>query len=191
MKEGKASYTAELVAIDRGVESMKPEHRRVCYDPLAVHFLSTRYRVIAKSHLLTRFVYWYRRGRICPGAVGEVVTRTRFIDDYLAKCIDDGIQQLVILGAGYDTRAYRTEVLKVKVRVIEVDHPDTQKVKMERLRNIFGSLPEHVVYVPIDFEKEKLDKRLFESGYDRNLKTLFIELPPIAVPLTELVSRAS
>ena len=174
MKEGKPSWTAEIVAIDRAVESMKPEHRRVCHDPFAQHFLSTRYRVLAKSHLLARFVYWYRRERLAPGAAGEAVTRTRFIDDYLKKCIDDGIQQLVILGAGYDSRAYRIEGLKGKVRVFEVDHPDTQRVKTQRLRKIFGLLPDHVVYVPIDFDKEKLDKRLFESGYDRNLKTLFI-----------------
>lgn len=174
MEDGKASWTAEVIAIDRTVESMKPAHRRVCYDPLAVHFLSTRYRVLCKSHLLARFVYWYRRERPQPGAIGEAVTRTRFIDDYLRGCIDDGIQQLVILGAGYDSRAYRIEGLKGKVRVIEVDHPDTQRVKTHTLRKIFGFLPDHVVYVPIDFDKEKLDKRLFESGYDRNLKTLFV-----------------
>jgi methyltransferase (TIGR00027 family) len=174
MKEGRASYTAELIAIDRAVESMKPAHRRVCDDPLAVHFLSTRYRVIAKSHLLARFVYWYRRERPVPGAVGEAVARTRLIDDYLKSCIDDGIQQLVILGAGYDSRAYRIDGLKGKVGVFEVDHPATQRVKTHRLRKIFGFLPDHVVYVPIDFDKEELDKRLFESGYDGNLKTLFI-----------------
>jgi methyltransferase (TIGR00027 family) len=88
--------------------------------------------------------------------------------------IDDGIEQLVILGAGYDSRAYRFDELKGKVKVFEVDHPATQTVKMEKVKKIFGSLPDHVVYVPIDFENQKLDERLFESGYDKNLKTLFI-----------------
>ena len=60
------------------------------------------------------------------------------------------------------------------MKVFEVDHPLTQKVKMRKVKKILGSLPRHVVYVPIDFEKETLDKRLLENGYDKELKTLFI-----------------
>ena len=81
---------------------------------------------------------------------------------------------MVILGAGYDSRAFRFNALKEKARVFEIDHPDSQKIKKEKVRKIFGSLPEHVVYVPVDFNKEKLDEKLYESGYDKNLKTLFI-----------------
>jgi methyltransferase (TIGR00027 family) len=80
----------------------------------------------------------------------------------------------VILGAGYDSRAFRFDALKEKVRVFEVDHPDSQSDKKEKVRKIFGSLPDHVVYVPVDFNNEKLDEKLYESGYDKNLKTLFI-----------------
>ena len=116
MKEGKLSWTAEIVAHDRAIESVKPEHQRICYDPLAVHFLSPRYRAIARSHLLARLAYRYRRERHNPGSAGEAVARTRFIDEYLKKCIDEGIRQLVILGAGYDSRAYRIEGLKGKAR---------------------------------------------------------------------------
>ncbi len=174
MKEGKASYTAELVAIDRAVESIKPERQRVCYDPLAVHFLSTRYRVIAKSHLLTRFAFWWLRERHVPGAVGEAVARTKFIDDYLAKCIDDGIEQLVILGAGYDSRAYRFKQLRGKVKVFEVDHPDTQRVKIQKVKKVFGSLPDYVVYVALDLNERQLGEVLFENSYDKNKRTLFI-----------------
>ena len=76
--------------------------------------------------------------------------------------------------AGYDSRAYRIEGLKGKVKVFEVDHPATQMRKIERLKKLLGALADHVVYVPIDFSKEKLDGRLLESGYDRNSKTLFI-----------------
>jgi methyltransferase (TIGR00027 family) len=81
---------------------------------------------------------------------------------------------LVILGAGYDTRAYRFDKLKEEVKVFEVDHPATQKVKIEKVSKALGSLPGHVVYVSVDFEKERLDKKLSESGYNKSLKTLFI-----------------
>ena len=146
---------------------------RVCYDPLAQHFLGAKYRVFARSRLLIRLALWNAERR-SPGVFGCLAGRTRYIDDCLKACIDDGIKQLVILGAGYDTRAYRFGELKEKVKVFEVDHPATQKVKIEKVSRMLGSLPGHVVYVPIDFEKERLDKKLFESGYDKSLKTLFI-----------------
>jgi methyltransferase (TIGR00027 family) len=64
--------------------------------------------------------------------------------------------------------------LKEGVKVFEVDHPDSQSTKKEKVRKIFGCLPDHVIYVPVDFEKARLDESLFAHGYDKNLKTLFI-----------------
>jgi methyltransferase (TIGR00027 family) len=55
--------------------------------------------------------------------MGFLVSRARYIDDYVQACIDDGIEQLVILGAGYDSRAYRFEQLKGRVKVFEAGHP--------------------------------------------------------------------
>jgi methyltransferase (TIGR00027 family) len=173
MKEEKASSTAENVAALRAAESLKPEDKRVCYDPLARHFLGAKFRVFGRSRFLTRLALWDAERR-SPGSFGCLVGRTRYIDDCLKACIDDRIEQLVILGAGYDTRAYRFDKLKEKVKVFEVDHPATQKVKIEKVSRMLGSLPGHVVYVSVDFEKERLDKKLFESGYDKSLKTLFI-----------------
>jgi len=173
MKEDQASRTAEVAAAWRAAESMKPESERVCYDPLAHHFVRMPLRILVRSRFLTKVALSYSQRR-SPGGFDCMGGRTRYIDDCLKSCIGDGIQQLVILGAGYDTRAYRFDELEGKVKVFEVDHPATQRVKMEKIKKIFGSLPEHVVYVPIDFENQKLDKRLFESGYDKNLKTLFI-----------------
>lgn len=160
MKEGKASYTAEIVAVCRAAESLKPENERVCYDPLAQHFLGTAYRALGRSRFLTKIALGYseRRG---SGGIGCIVGRTRYIDEYLKECIDNGIKQLVNLGAGYDTRAYTFDELKRKVKVFEVDYPATQRVKMEKVKKVLGSLPDHVIYVPIDFDKEKLDKRLY------------------------------
>lgn len=174
MKEGKPSQTAEIQAMRRAIESTKPEDERICYDPYAQHFLSTRYRIIGKSHFLASALHWYLYERRLPGFFGFTVARVRYMDDYSESCVKDGIKQLVILGAGYDSRAYRIEGLKGRVMVFEVDHTATQRVKEEKIKKIFGSLPDDVVYVAIDFDKERLDKRLFESGYDRNVKTLFI-----------------
>ena len=176
MKNGKASRTADFVTAFRAIESDKAEGERVCYDPLARSFLGGAYAILGRSKLLTRIALWdsERKHPGCTSVVNYVVARTRHIDEYLKACIDDGIQQLVILGAGYDSRAYRFDGLNGKVKVFEVDHPSTQKVKIEKVKKILGSLPDNVVYVAVDFEKEKLDERLFECGYDKDLKTLFI-----------------
>jgi methyltransferase (TIGR00027 family) len=173
MKEGRPSATAEGNAAFRAAESMRPEDKRVCYDSFARYFLGTKYSIILKSRLLVSIALWYAE-RIIPGAPNGVVARTRYIDDYLEACIDGGIRQLVILGAGYDSRAYRFDKLKGRVKVFEVDHPDTMGAKVEKVKKIFGSLPDGVVYVPIDFDRSKLSEGLFERGYDGNLKTLFI-----------------
>jgi len=108
-----------------------------------------------------------------PGVVGFLMARERYIDDILQDFLGKGLQQLVVLGAGYDARAYRFEALR-QVRVFEVDHPATQADKLARVQVIFGALSAHVTYVAVDFNTQTLEQRLEESGYDPTLKTLFI-----------------
>lgn len=173
MKKDKPSATAEANAAFRAAELLRPKNEQVCEDRFARRFLGLRFGIIARSRLLTGIARWYVE-RIIPGAANSVVARTRYIDDYLKQCIDAGIEQLVILGAGYDSRAYRFDGLKARVRVFEVDHPNTQRVKIQKVKKIFGSLPSHVVYVGLDLDEKKLGEGLLESGYDKGKKTLFI-----------------
>src|SRR5512136_3110920 len=109
MEDGKASFTAESAAAIRAVESAKPEGARLCYDPYARHF-------IGGGRDASGLEFWRELLSAVdldfPGVQAEVVLRTRYIDDYLNECIEDGITQLVILGAGYDSRAYRIDGLK-------------------------------------------------------------------------------
>ena len=82
MKEGKPSLTAELACACRAAESLKPAHKRVCYDPLARHFVRLLLRLIARSRLLVQIILWEAE-RLAPGVPGEVIGRTRYIDDLL------------------------------------------------------------------------------------------------------------
>jgi methyltransferase (TIGR00027 family) len=173
MEEGRPSFTAEIDAVIRSSETEKPESERLCYDPFARGFLSTTKRVIGMIHPLRKLALWYLE-RKHPFILDCIPARTRYIDEYLNKCIDDGLEQLIILGAGYDSRAYRIERLRGKVTVFEVDHPATQKPKIEKVKKILDPLPSNVVYVPIDFNKETLPQRMFQSGYDKDKKSLFI-----------------
>ena len=173
MKEKGPSKTAETNAFARALESRRPENVRVCYDPFAKYFMGTRFTFFFNHRLLLR-VLWSISNRVRPGLGAYVIARSRYMDDYLRTCINGGVEQLVILGAGYDSRAYRFDELKKGIRVFEVDHPATQKAKMEKLKKVFGNLPDHVTFISIHFNREKLPEKLFKNGYDKKLKTLFI-----------------
>src|SRR5512136_204935 len=113
MKEGKPSFSAEVMAFYRAAESAKPEAERLYYDPLAKSFLRLPLRLLAGSRLLSGMAIWFFTERWFPGGVGVVLARSRYVDDCLKDCLADGIGQLVILGAGYDSRAYRFRALEV------------------------------------------------------------------------------
>lgn len=166
MKKKQASVTAQGIAFVRVLESSKPEGERICYDPLARRLISPAFYWLGRLFLN----YAERKG---PGVMAFLAARCRYMDDYLQECLAAGIEQLVILGAGLDSRAYRIEGLKGRVQVFEVDHPATQAAKLAKLKKILGELPAHVIYVPIDFNMETLEK-LFDCGYNRQKKTLFI-----------------
>jgi methyltransferase (TIGR00027 family) len=161
--------TAIGIAIVRAIESEKPEAERICFDPYARHFVNGF--LFHFVRFFDRLGYSEKRG---PGVMGFLTVRERHIDEYLKTCLANGVQQVVILGAGYDSRAYRFEEFKRGVKVFEVDHPATQQAKLKRLEKIFGVVPSYVMYVPIDFNTQTLEQRLGECGYDKQVKTLFI-----------------
>ena len=103
-----------------------------------------------------------------------VHVRTRHIDDVLAESLRAGATQVVILGAGLDSRAYRVGDALRGVRVFELDLPQTQNYKKARVRDVFGGLPAHVTYTPIDFATQDLATVLKGAGYDTSKRTLFI-----------------
>jgi methyltransferase (TIGR00027 family) len=168
MRKSQSSLTAAGIAIVRAVESKKPADERICYDPYARQFIPAWMYQAFGFFIRIGYAEW--RG---PGVNGFLVARDRYIDDMLQNFLDEGLQQLVILGAGYDSRAYRFD-LQGRVKTFEVDHPATQADKLAKLQAIFGKVPDHVTYVPIDFNTQTLEGRLLESGYDPKRKTLFI-----------------
>jgi methyltransferase (TIGR00027 family) len=99
--------------------------------------------------------------------------RTRYIDDLLSAALRHGVDQVVILGAGFDCRAYRIQGIE-RTRVFEVDQPMTQGKKQAVLRRRLGALPPHVTMIAIDFNTHTLDTVLPGAGYRREAKTFFI-----------------
>ena len=168
------SKMAEEIAFHRVVEMFMPEDEKIFSDPYAIRFVNPEIlENMAKNPVETQKKS-EELEKLFPGVHNSIIARVRYFDDFVEKLVDEGLEQLVILGAGYDTRAYRIEGLKENVKVFEVDHLNTQSFKIEKVKEIFGSIPDHVIYVPVDFDTQKLDQRLLESGYDGSKKTLFI-----------------
>jgi methyltransferase (TIGR00027 family) len=173
VKRNKSSQTGIGIALCRASESRRPEIERICHDPYAHHFLPLSFHVVARIPFLINYIHQKRRRR-SPGILEAIVSRVRYMDDFLLEYIADGLEQFVSPGAGFDTRPYRMDALKVNVRVFEVNHPATQTVKKKKLIKIFGVLPAHVTFVPVHFNTQDLGQRSMGNGFDRTLKTLFI-----------------
>jgi methyltransferase (TIGR00027 family) len=111
-----------------------------------------------------------------PGSRGlraHLVLRSRFAEDQLAAAVERGVRQLVILGAGLDTFAYRQPAWARALRIIEVDQPATQANKRERLSGAGIEIPSNVTLAPVDFETTSLRQALESNGVDLSTPVFF------------------
>lgn len=169
MRKNQTSISALGIAMCRALESDRTEQERICYDPYARLMIPGWFFALGK--FFTNTGYAEIRG---PGVMGFLTARERYIDDFLLDRAREGFEQLVILGAGYDSRAYRFADLLSHTSIFEVDHPATQMDKLARLKKIFGRIPGQVNFVPVDFNTQALDQRLLECGYRPDRVTCFI-----------------
>jgi methyltransferase (TIGR00027 family) len=170
------SRTAAVVALWRALESSRSATTRLFEDPFAPAFLGWQFRWalhLARLPMVGAALPWSLIDGHWPGSRGTVVVRTRYIDDLLGEALQSGVEQVVILGAGFDSRAYRIRGIE-RVRVFEVDHPLTQAKKKDVVARRLGALPPHVTFTSIDFRSGTLDTVMLSCGYRREAKTFFI-----------------
>lgn len=175
MREGRASRTAEQNALFRALETSQPTRRRLFEDPFARTFLGWPLGLVARLGAIPPFRALVPRliDRRWPGVRSSVVARTRLIDDTIEAALDEHPEQLVILGAGFDSRAYRVPGLR-RLAVFEVDHPDTQAAKRAALGRALPAEPAHVRFVATDFQQRGLEDAMRASGYREPARTLFL-----------------
>jgi len=161
------------MALSRAIETRKPAAERICSDPLAERFLGTKYRMLLWGRPLRDAVEGLIERRFA-GHHYYVIARTRYFDDVLQQRLAAGAEQLVILGAGYDSRPYRFADQLVGAQVFEVDHPATSTAKQAKVRALVGTLPANVAYVAVDFTVDTLADKLLESGYRTTCPTVFL-----------------
>lgn len=102
-----------------------------------------------------------------------IAARTRLAEEALHAAIESGCQQLVVLGAGLDTYAYRGAQRRALTAIFEVDHPGTQAWKRKRLSEAGIAIPSNLKFVPINFEKEQLADALRAAGWDESAPSFF------------------
>jgi methyltransferase (TIGR00027 family) len=162
MQPGKPSQTALAAAFHRAAHQVL-EQGRIFADPLALRILGADAQSILRKAGENPAG---RRMRLF------IAVRTRFAEDALAAAFEGGLRQLVVLGAGLDTYAYRNP-FGDRLRVLEVDHPATQAWKQQLLREAGIAPPSWLTFVPVDFEREALAQRLVAEGFDRTQQTFF------------------
>ena len=169
------SFAGVATAATRVVEMYYPKDQRLFDDPFAIKLLPLVWQVFLRVMYLPglRDMVLKLRERRMPGSLGAILCRTRYIDDILRKSLQEGIKQLVILGAGFDTRAYRIDGMD-HIQVFEVDLPGARDLKESRLDKVIGAVPKNVTLIGMDFDQQKLDDVLETSGFDREKITLFI-----------------
>ena len=180
VQPGLPSKTAIYVAAARAVGSKDPDPQRRNPDYLAVKFLGPRERavlhaVLPEFQMDTLDLDFDRAMQPLGEHILAVMTyRTKRFDAALLDAVQNGATQVVVLGAGFDSRAYRFQSQLGNVRFIEVDLGPTQAYKKQRLGEIVEVIPPNVSFVPMDFTKDNLLEQLRNAGYSEQQKTFFL-----------------
>lgn len=163
--------SAEAVAALRAASVREADPAVRNPDHLARLFVRGRYRfILALPSLLGRHLI----ERITPGSYCYFLARTRFVDDQLLLALRRGVRQVVILGAGYDSRALRFAEPLRDALVFEVDLPSTQRAKRQRLSEAGIATPPNLRFVGHDFHERALIDALQAEGFSTALPTFFI-----------------
>jgi len=171
VRPGQPSTTAEWVCAYRGIGAQHPDAKLRNPDNLAEK-LCSRPGVFPHDYAGARKVI--DASGVMYAAYFMINVRTHYIDAALKRAVADGATQVVILGAGYDSRAYRFREAFPDVRFFEVDLPKTGEVKRQRLAEVFVKVPDYVRYAPIDFDTQKLEDVLPPLGYDPKQRSFFV-----------------
>jgi len=167
-----AIQSAETMAFLRAAVAGEENLAVRSQDLLAKHFLGHKYRLLAGvglQALLRRILEL-----AVPGSYGFAIARTRHFDEVLLSEIRGGVEQVVLLGAGYDSRPFRFGDVLGNIKVFEIDHPGTQARKRRMLDEAGKPSPANLTYIAADFNQQSLHEALAHHGFSPDRKTLFL-----------------
>jgi methyltransferase (TIGR00027 family) len=164
--------TALGAAVCRLIEQYEPVETRLFNDPVVKGLLGAPVRMMMSLAGLRKFTV-QQTDSVGQGIFGAQICRTRYIDEAVQAAISKGIDQLVILGAGLDTRPYRLFGVE-HIKVYEVDLPAVQNDKKKKIKAYLGRLPDWVSFIPIDFDQQSIATVFDGSSFDLSKPAVFI-----------------
>lgn len=165
----KISETAIIIASLRALSNYEADEKFSCNDHYADLFLPDEKRIPLKDSKTREMI----KKAIPKGMYEYVISRTKYFDRVFIEALQQNTEQIVFLGAGFDSRPYRFNEIINKAKIFEVDIEATQEYKKSLLRNKLDSL-EKIKYVSVNFEKTDLFSKLKEQGYNQSEKTVFL-----------------
>jgi methyltransferase (TIGR00027 family) len=163
------SDSALGVALWRAVAAKDPREEIRGSDHLADAFLTDEFRKLVANPAACG---WLKQK--VPGNYEFFLARTAWLDEAVRDALQTRTPQIVFLGAGYDSRAYRFSLLIRGTRIFELDIGPTQRRKRQFLEQAGIAVPEQLTFVPIDFTRDRLEDVLTAAGFDPSLRTLFV-----------------
>jgi len=171
--EQKPSETALFAALRRTLANKEFKDEKFGPDYLAEHFLPPHFRFFLKFKKIQANTK-EKLGEALPGLTEYMIARTAYFDGLFVDALEKDFPQIVLMGAGYDTRAYRFAELNKGTKIFELDIPPTQNRKKGCLKKARIDIPPQVKLVSIDFNRESIKDVLKETGHKKQEKTLFI-----------------
>lgn len=164
MHDERPSVTAFRVALRRAAHQTL-DSPKVFEDPLALAIIGREGRARLKSEP--------QQSPRLRGLRAFLAARSRYVEDELARAVERGVRQYVVLGAGLDTFAYRNPYPEHLLHVFEVDHPATQVWKRRRLEEGGIPIPGSMSFAPVDFEDQTLAEGLALAGFQGDRPAFF------------------
>lgn len=169
--ETTTSLTAEMNCLYRAASSLEANCYYHSEDDLAVRLLPVFFRVLLHIPLFRTFISHVLPP---PGIYEYVIARTKYIDAVFKQALAEQFDQILLFGAGFDTRALRLQTEGQHTRVFEMDAPFTQQAKIQQYNKRNLNIPSNIVFIAIDFGKESLPHKLDMAGFHKNRRSLFV-----------------
>jgi len=167
--DSKSSRTAGFICMYRAASYLEKNELYKSEDYIAPKLLPVPLKFLIKYRLIN-----FKWPFFPKGIYEYVIARTKYLDNIFKESMENGIDQILLFGAGFDTRAVRFTEKNMKTKIFELDTLYTQTAKIEQFRKRDISIPGNTIFIPIDFHVDSVSEKLESNGFNRNKTTLFI-----------------
>jgi methyltransferase (TIGR00027 family) len=169
--ESTTSRTAEMTCLSRAFSAMETNPCYKSDDTIAPLLLPNTFKPLLHISIFRRL---FIKMAAPKGIYEYVIARTKYIDAVFKQALAEQFDQVLIFGAGFDTRALRFQGATGNTRVFELDISVTQQAKIGQYQKRHLIVPPNLTFIAIDFDKESLPEKLSEAGFYMQQRTLFI-----------------